>query len=98
MKKCPKPCTTNKNKEKWTKYTSLTLLNQRKLALIARNTLFALQNNWSNKKFKMSPPLFRPTANHTCQQKQNPSRETFPLMHQLDVCVYVPTALDRIEQ
>jgi hypothetical protein len=32
----------NKNKEKWTKYTPLTLLNQRKLALIARNTLFAL--------------------------------------------------------
>ncbi len=33
---------TNKNKEKWTKYTPLTLLNQRELALIARNTLFAL--------------------------------------------------------
>jgi hypothetical protein len=34
----------------------LTLLSQRKLALTARNTLFALQNNWSSKKvWKMAP-------------------------------------------
>jgi hypothetical protein len=33
---------TNKSKETWIKYTPLTLLRQSKLALTARNTLFAL--------------------------------------------------------
>jgi hypothetical protein len=32
------------------------------------------------KKFKKWPcPLFRPKTNHTCHQKQNPSRKTVPL-------------------
>ncbi len=42
LKKCHKACWPTKSKETWTKYTTTTLLSQRKLALTARNTLFAL--------------------------------------------------------
>ncbi len=41
LKKSPKPCWPIRSKETWTKHTPTTLLNQRKLALTAGNTLFA---------------------------------------------------------
>ncbi len=59
----------------------LTLLSQRKLALTARNTLFALRVKiiGTPKKCKNWPcPLFRPKTNHTCHRKPNPFRETAP--------------------
>jgi hypothetical protein len=61
----------------------LTLLCQRKLALTASNSLFALCNyGGAPKKFKKWPcPLVRPKTNHTCHQKPHPSRETVPLKH-----------------
>jgi hypothetical protein len=44
-------------KETWTKYTLLTLLSQRKLALSTRNTFFALSLEHLNnfKKLALSP-------------------------------------------
>ncbi len=42
LKKCPNPAVPIRSKETWTKYTPLTLLSQRKLALTARNTIFAV--------------------------------------------------------
>jgi hypothetical protein len=43
----PQTLLTKKIMETGTTYTPLTLLSQRELALTARKTLFALQNNWS---------------------------------------------------
>jgi hypothetical protein len=55
----PTPLTNIRIKETWTKYmyTPLTLLSERKLALTARNTLFALYNKiiGATKKFKKWP-------------------------------------------
>ncbi len=61
----------------WNKYTPLTLLSQRKLELIARNTHSALYCKIirAPKKFK-DWPLFRPTVKLTMLNKPNPSRET----------------------
>jgi hypothetical protein len=42
LKKSTNPCRPIKSKKTWTKYTPLTLLSNRKLALTARNKLFAL--------------------------------------------------------
>jgi hypothetical protein len=56
LKKCPKPCWPIRSKETWTKYTPLTILNQRKLALTLRNTLFALYNHRSTLKILIMDP------------------------------------------
>ncbi len=47
LKKSTKCCWPIRSKETSVKYTPLTLLSQRKLALTARNTLFALLSHWS---------------------------------------------------
>ncbi len=56
------------------------ILSQRKLALTARNTHFALQNHWSTQKNKKNGPVpslgLELTIRH---QKPNPSRETVPV-------------------
>jgi hypothetical protein len=45
LKKCPKLQGPIRNNETWIKYTLLTVLSQRKLALTERNTLFAFLNH-----------------------------------------------------
>ncbi len=62
------------------KKKQLTLLSQRKLALTARNTPFALKNHLAPKKFQKGPrPLVRPKTNHTCHQKSKSCLEKDPL-------------------
>jgi hypothetical protein len=60
------------------KKEQLALLSQRKLALTARNTLFAYKIIGAPNKFQKWPVL-KPKTNHTCHQKPDPSRETVPL-------------------
>jgi hypothetical protein len=78
-----------RTKETWTKYTPLTLLSQRKLALSARNTLLHCKIIGAPKKLKKwLRTLFRPRTNHTCYQKQNPFRYiyTVPLkVHKIEI-------------
>ncbi len=63
------------------KIKPLSLSSQPKLALTARNTLFALQNPWSTKKILKTgrvPYLGLELTMHVIE-KPNPSRETVPL-------------------
>ncbi len=62
-----------------TKISSKPLVGQRKLALTARNTLFAKKIIGAQKKNRPPCPLFRPKTKHTRHQKPNPSLETVPL-------------------
>jgi len=67
LKKSTKRCRPIRSKETWIKYTLLTLLSQRKLALNAKNTLLRYKSfeQLKNLKKNWPPPLFRPrTDNH----------------------------------
>ncbi len=86
---------TNKKQGNWD--MPQTLLIQQKLALTARNTLYALYNHWSSLKTKkIASPLCRPRNKNTCHQKPNPSHETIPLKNMFSV--YICTFLISCKQ